>query len=129
MTVGDKQKKFTQMLALLVAWAYENGYELTYGDAWRSTDPLKCPDCAHLHSYQDLLVANGKSKVHNSPHNDRLAVDFNVFITGKLATPDEIRLMGEKWESLGGRWGGRFGDNPATAHIEGWDSGHFQAGD
>ena len=41
-------------------------------------------------------------------------------------SPEKYKSLGEYWENLGGRWGGRFGDNLATEKIEGWDSGHFE---
>jgi hypothetical protein len=35
MNIGEKQRKFTRMLADLIIWAYDNGYELSVGDAYR----------------------------------------------------------------------------------------------
>jgi hypothetical protein len=42
-------------------------------------------------------------------HNDRLAQDLIISKDGKQLKGEELRSIGEKWESLGGRWGGRFG--------------------
>ncbi len=40
---------------------------------------------------------------------------------------EAYRFLGEKWESLGGRWGGRFGLSPDEyASKTGWDSNHFE---
>lgn len=39
-----------------------------------------------------------------SLHNYRLAFDMVV------KTPEQQALLGEIWESVGGRWGGRFND-------------------
>lgn len=36
---------------------------------------------------------------------------------------------GEIAESLGLTWGGRFGDDPSTTQIEGWDMWHYQLDD
>ena len=119
------------MVAELVQWAYEAGYEFTYGDGWRGTDPLKCPSCQNPHTYQELLVFNGRSKKLYSKHSDRLAVDFNVFKNGVLLkNKDEFLPLGEKWESMGGRWGGRFGvSKDDYAKKVGWDAGHFEYND
>jgi hypothetical protein len=80
---------------------------------------------------QKINVAKKVSKTMNSKHLEGLAVDI-VFLSdiqddGKVNyDAEKYRLLGEFWESIGGIWGGRFGDNPSTEKIEGWDSGHFQ---
>ncbi len=80
---------------------------------------------------QRLLVNRGASKTMNSKHLDGLAIDIafleDIEDDGKINwIPDKYKELGEYWESIGGRWGGRFGDNPATEKVEGWDSGHFE---
>lgn len=99
MSLGDKQRKFTRMVGLLIEWAYANGYELTVGDAYR--DP-------RLHG------AMGESKGYgaaSSCHKLRLAIDFNLFRDGVfLQATEDHKLLGEYWESMGGSWGGRFKD-------------------
>jgi len=90
-TLGEKQRIFTQMIGQLIRWAYDHGYELTFGDA-----------------YRDPRVPYGHPK---SLHKERLAVDFNLFKDGKyLKETDDHRPLGEYWESIGGSWGGRFKD-------------------
>jgi len=89
----EKQSKFVNLICKLVVFATSQGYELTFGDAYR--DP-RCPY---------------GSKTSN--HHKRLAVDFNLFIDGKYQTTTEAhRPLGEYWESLDPecRWGGRFED-------------------
>jgi hypothetical protein len=99
MTLGQKQRKFTLMIAKLIEFAYENGYELTFGDAYR--DPRVHGDVGVKKSYSSA----------NSLHKQRLAVDFNLFKDGKFLTSTEDHLpLGEFWESMGGSWGGRFND-------------------
>lgn len=99
MTLGSKQRKFTLMIAQLIQWAYEQGYELTVGDAYR--DP-------RLHGQV------GESKGYGSDvslHKQRLAMDLNLFKDGKfLTSTEDHKPLGEKWESMGGSWGGRFND-------------------
>lgn len=99
MTLGQKQRKFTRMVADLIVFAYEQGYELTFGDAFR--DPRVHGAVGEKKSYSSA----------NSLHKERLAVDFNLFKDGRFLTQSEDhRPLGEYWESLGGSWGGRFND-------------------
>jgi hypothetical protein len=98
MTLGEKQRKFAGMVGQLIVWAYENGYELTLGEAHRP------PELAELYAKQ------GRG-IRNSLHTQKLAIDLNLFINGKYQTrTDSHRPLGEYWESIGGTWGGRFGD-------------------
>jgi hypothetical protein len=91
MTLREKQSKFTKMVGELILFAYENGYELTLGNAYRSSrDPT------------------GSRK---SLHRKRLAIDINLFIEGKYQrTTRAHEPLGEFWKSIGGTWGGDFGD-------------------
>ena len=99
MTLGQKQRKFTRMIAQMIEYAYANGYELTFGDAFR--DPRLHGDVGVKKSYSSA----------NSLHKSRLAVDFNLFKGGQyLTTTEAHRPLGEYWESIGGTWGGRFND-------------------
>ena len=34
-TLGEKQRRFTKCIGMLIGYAYANGYELTFGDAYR----------------------------------------------------------------------------------------------
>jgi hypothetical protein len=98
MTLGEKQRKFTRMVGQLIAWSYEHGYELTFGDAYR--DPAQAKANA----------AAGKG-IASSLHCVRLAIDLNLFKDGVYQTTTEAYTpLGEYWESLGGAWGGRFND-------------------
>ncbi len=97
MTLGNKQRKFTRLVGLLIEYAYQNGYELSFGDAYR--DPRVHGQVGEKKSYSSA----------NSLHKERLAVDFNLFKDGKYLTASEdYTQLGEFWESLGGAWGGRF---------------------
>jgi len=99
MTLSQKQRLFSKMIAELILWAYEQGYEITLGDAYR--DP-------RLHGPLGVKMGYG---ARNSCHKMRLAVDFNLFKDGVfLQTTEAHRPLGEKWESMGGSWGGRFQD-------------------
>lgn len=86
MSLRKKQSKFAKKVALLILFAYEQGYEVTFGDTF---------------------AKSGHSK--NSFHYKRLAIDLNLFKSGKFLTKTSDHLpLGLFWESLGGTWGGRF---------------------
>ena len=90
MTLRQKQSKFVEMLARLIDFAVGHGYELTLGE-----------------SFDDDNIGHMK----NSLHYIRLAQDFNLFINGVFQdTTEAHRPLGEYWESIGGSWGGRWGD-------------------
>ena len=78
--LGDQQRKFTLMTAKLIEFAYANGYELTYGDAYATT--------GHKHM---------------SLHYVRLAVDFNLFKDGEYLTDGKDHaFLHDYWDTLGG---------------------------
>jgi hypothetical protein len=98
LTLGEKQRRFTECIGRLIQWAYENGFELTFGDAYRSPE-------------QAAANAAAGTGIANSVHTVRLAVDFNLFIDGVFQqTTDAHRPLGEHWKSLDpdARWGGDF---------------------
>jgi hypothetical protein len=87
------------MVAQLIIWAYEQGYEMTFGDAYR--DPRAFGEMKYQGPY-------GRN---SSCHKIRLAVDLNLFKDGKYLTETLDHLpLGEYWEGMGGTWGGRFDD-------------------
>lgn len=105
LTLGQKQRKFTLMVANLIQYAYSRGYELTFGDAYR--DP-------RLHGAVGTKLGYGHAK---SCHKVRLAIDLNLFSDidndGDLdyvTDTNAYKELGEYWESMGGTWGGRFAD-------------------
>lgn len=99
MTLGEKQRLFARLVGQLINYAYANGYELTFGDAYR--DPRVHGDVGVKKSYSSA----------NSVHKDRLAVDFNLFVGGVYQTSSEAHSkLGAHWKSLHPdcRWGGDF---------------------
>jgi hypothetical protein len=88
MSLREKQSRFVLMVAVLIIYAYIQGYRLTFGDAW---------------------ARSGHKK--RSLHYDRLAIDLNLFKAGEylIRTEDHLQL-GEFWELIGGSWGGRHDD-------------------
>lgn len=97
-TLSQKQQRFTKMIGQLIAWAYANGYGLTFAEAYRTPE-------------QAALNAKKGSGISNSLHTKRLAVDFNLFKNGVfLQNTEDHKPLGIYWESIGGTWGGRFND-------------------
>ncbi|CAI2036161.1 M15 family metallopeptidase [Serratia quinivorans] len=105
MTLSEKQQLFTKLIAQLILWADEKGMRVTFGEAYRTPE-------------QAALNAKKGSGISNSLHTKRLAVDLNLFINGQYQTNSAAYLpLGEKWEGLGGSWGGRFKTNPDGNHF------------
>lgn len=110
-TLGQKQRRFVRMIGLLIEYAYTNGYELTFGDAYR--DPRVHGDAGVKKSYSSA----------NSVHKQRLAVDFNLFKDGKYLTDSEAhRPLGEFWKSLHPDccWGGDFSSPDGNHYSMEW---------
>lgn len=129
----QKQFVFSKMFGELLIWIHQQGYTCQLGDAWRSTDKLYVPGGVEgfeddlKYSYQELLFYNKKSKVTYGKHNDRLAIDLVIYKNEIPLTSEEYRPIGEKWETMGGRWGGRFGIIKEEYNVKiGWDAGHFE---
>ena len=99
MTLRQKQSGFAKMVARLIVRSQIMEYEVTLGDAYR--DPR-------------VFGELGKKKGYghpNSMHKKRLAIDLNLFKNGRyLASTKAHEPLGLWWESIGGSWGGRFGD-------------------
>lgn len=115
MTENDRQFMFSRMLARLLVFLEQRGYDVSTGEAKRPQE------------MQEIYFRQGKTKTLKSMHSRGLAIDLSLFKAGKyLSNTEDYREAGEYWESLGGRWGGRFGDDPKTEEIEGWDGNHFE---
>jgi len=101
MTLREKQSMYAKLVGQLILKAYELGYEVTLGDAYR--DP-------RLHGKIGEKKGYGFS---NSCHKLRLAIDLNLFKNGEfLDSTEDHRELGEWWEKQHTfcRWGGRFND-------------------
>ena len=105
MTLGEKQRLFSKLIAQLIQWAYEEGYAVTLGDAYR--DSRVFGPVGEKKGY-------GRSR---SNHKKRLAVDLNLFksINGRWTyqrSTESHRVIGEHWESMhpSCSWGGHFDD-------------------
>ena len=100
-TLRQKQSRFAVTVARLILEAERQGYEVTFGDAYR--DP-------RLHGVVGVKKGYGSA---NSVHKVRLAIDLNLFRDGRfLSSTESHRKLGEWWEAQhpDARWGGRFND-------------------
>lgn len=100
MTLREKQSLFARLVGQLLRRATAEGYEVTFGEAYRSPEEAV------------RLAKLGKGIV-NSLHCQRLAVDLNLFRDGVyLSSTESHRPIGEWWEAQHElcRWGGRFRD-------------------
>lgn len=92
------QQEFAQSVAKLIQFAQESGFGVTLGEAWRTPEQAKW-DAEH------------GSGIAHSLHEERLAIDLNLFKGGEyLTAPEPYRDLGEFWKTLGPNycWGGDF---------------------
>ena len=109
MSLREQQSIFARKVADLIIHAYDLGYEITLGDAFR--DP-------RLHGAMGVKLGYGAT---NSFHKQRLAIDLNLFKNGVfLETTEGQRPLGEWWVKQGGTWGGNFKNE---------DSNHYSFGE
>lgn len=83
MAIRPRQSKFVHAVALLILYAEQIGYEITFGDAYRD------PRCLYGHK--------------KTLHRKRLAIDLNLFLNG-VYIRDDIghRELHEYWVKIGG---------------------------
>ncbi len=101
MSLRAKQSEFARLVPRLIDKAFELGYEVTLGDAYR--DPRVHGPMGSKRSYSAT----------NSNHKIRLAIDLNLFKDGRYITDSEGHSeLGGWWETQheDARWGGRFQD-------------------
>ena len=101
MSLRSKQSEFARLVPRLIDKAYELGFEVTLGDAYR--DPRVHGPMGSKRSYSHP----------NSAHKVRLAIDLNLFKDGRYITDNEGHTqLGAWWKTLHpeARWGGDFRD-------------------
>lgn len=100
MTLRQKQSLFAELAAKLILHAVGSGYEVTFGDAYRSPE-------------EAARLAKAGKGIATSLHTQRLAIDLNLFRDGHyLSSSEAHRPLGEWWKRQHAlcRWGGDFGD-------------------
>jgi hypothetical protein len=134
MKLSEIQQEFTYHIACLIHHAYDvHGIRMSVGEAHRTNDQM----LLNYYGYKvekslsggSLYLVKRKptSKVKWSSHGDRLAMDFNFFIEGKLTYEYEIiKPLGDYWVSLhpDNVWGGDFNKNEIEDGFV--DTPHFQ---
>jgi hypothetical protein len=97
-TRADQYRDFLTMFTRLLLSAMDKGIPLRFGEAYRT------PRQAQLNAENGAGIANSK-------HCYSLAVDLWIYNDdgkGIDWKSDLYRELGEEWEKLGGKWGGRF---------------------
>lgn len=100
MTLREKQSLFARLVGELLLYADSLGYDVTFGEAYRSPS-------------EAARLAGLGLGIRDSLHTQRLAIDINLFKDGKyLSKAEDHKLLGEWWEKKHElcRWGGRFND-------------------
>lgn len=110
MTLREKQSLFAVLVARLIQHATGLGYEVTFGEAYRSPE-------------EALRLSKLGTGIEYSLHTVKLAIDLNLFKDGAyLSSSERHRPLGEWWEQQHPlcRWGGRFtrpdGNHYSLAH-------------
>ncbi len=99
LTLRQKQSVFALHAAKLILYIESEGYHVTLGEGWRSE-----------HEATRLAIIGAGIK--RSLHQDRLAIDLNLFTnTGLWLTRTEDHQQFGKWwcqQHILARWGGNF---------------------
>ena len=125
MTLRQRQSIFAKNISLLIVWAYENGYEITLGEARRTFSQQLLYfygySVKRINGILKLSKTRRATKTMNSFHLKKLALDMNVFIDGKYRTDKEaFKPLAEKWRSMHPK--------NVSGYDWGWDLNHFQMG-
>lgn len=124
MSLREKQSIFAINISKLIIWAYDNGYEITTGEAYRT----KSQQLLYFMGYKLLVVGSAlklaktshKSRTMNSKHLKKLAMDLNVFKDGRLLDSNDKKLfkpLADYWRALN--------IQNESGYDWGWDLGHF----
>lgn len=116
MSLGKEQELFVKDVMLLVDMAIRGGYGVRFGEVER---PLEM---------QKIYVQTGRSKTMNSMHLKRCAIDLILVIDGKVCTREQIKPLGDYWESLDpkNRWGGNWRGLVDSGKSRFVDAPHFE---
>lgn len=116
MSVIAEQAAFLKDVVKLLMKADELEYVVTGGELSRTVEQ------------QAIYVKTGRSKTMDSSHLRRGAIDLNIFKNGKLCSRDEIKPLGDFWESLNekNRWGGNWRGLVDSGKSNFIDAPHFE---
>ncbi|MDD5062762.1 MAG: M15 family metallopeptidase [Candidatus Marinimicrobia bacterium] len=117
MSMVQSQFEFLQDTLKLMDFIMRHGFVITYGEVYRTREQ------------QQIYFNTGRSKTMNSRHLERMALDLNFFLNGRLVNDPEILApIGRLWMSLNpkNRWGGDWNRN-GDVRDENWhDTPHFE---
>jgi hypothetical protein len=123
MTLKDKQVIFIQNLCKQITWSFENGYQVTIGEAGRTTEQqllyFEGFSIQKIGASLHFVKSVRKTKTMYSQHLKRLAIDLNYFVDGNYTTEKTaLQKAGDYWKSLNPSnvWGGDWE----------WDTNHFE---
>ena len=130
--LSEKQRIFTRNVACLIEFSFDVlEIELTFGEAHRTQSQILLNYFGYAVVREGNSIALKKSKRLSktlfSKHADRLAVDFNYFINGRLTYDfHKVQCLGKYWESLhpDNVWGGDFNKNGIKDGFV--DTPHFE---
>lgn len=107
LTLRQKQSLFTKLAAELILEAYRQGFEVTFGEAYRSPE-------------EALRLSKTGKGISKSLHTMRLAIDLQLFKDSKYLTQTEqYASLGKWWKAQNPdcRWGGDFKSRPDGNHF------------
>lgn len=127
LSLGEKQRLFVHLFGQWLSFVYSRGYEVTWGEAFRSDEQAEINAIGSagrtkvaalvqgsFPALAQKLLNNGKNNgIRASAHQNKLALDLNLFKDGEyLSLSEQWSEVGTYWESLHPlcRWGGRWGD-------------------
>lgn len=116
MTLGQHQEAFAKHVSLLLAKAWDLGYQVRLGEVQRTVEQ------------QQIYVNTGRSKTMDSMHIKKCAIDLILLRDGRICTAAEISPLGKFWESLdaANRWGGSWRGLVEAKKSSFVDAPHFE---
>lgn len=116
MSLGQEQTAFTSDVILLLKQAQAMNYEVRIGEVQR---PIEM---------QQIYVNTGRSKTMDSQHIKKLAIDLVLLRDGAICTREQIKPLGDWWESLNvkNRWGGSWRGLIGAKKSSFVDAPHFE---
>lgn len=109
--ISELQPKMQEKVRKLEAFAKSKGITFTISSGYRTPE-----------KQQSLINKYGRRRaasVDGSPHRRGCAIDIN---TNGILTEAQCKMLGEYAESIGMRWGGRWGGPGSSTERERW---HF----